>query len=104
MKYLYDCLGLESAEVEGIRYQLLHRTAFALIEADRYHASSALMLIHSFSPSDKWFEDFEGFAALLEVKAEVNKIVYASRHDGCTFSEIELYLGWIRGEGKYLEV
>ncbi|MCH8826949.1 MAG: hypothetical protein IIB16_08325 [Chloroflexi bacterium] len=97
LKYLCDCLGLELADVDSIRYQLLHRTASALIEADRFNASSALMMVHSFSQTDEWFEDFAQFAALFGAKAEVDSIAYAKRRDDSLFPGIDLYLAWIKG-------
>ena len=106
LQYLCDCLGLNLADVDGIRYQLLHRTVSALIEADKFNGSRALMMVHSFSQTNDCFEDFEQFAMLFDVKAEVNSIAYAlrSRHRHPKFREIDLYLGWIRGEEKFLRV
>lgn len=94
LQYLCDCLGLNPADVGGIRYQLLHRTVSALIEADKFNASYALMMVHSFSQTDDSFEDFGQFAMLFNVKAEVNSIVYAPRslHRHPKFKEIDLYL------------
>ena len=104
LQYLCDCLGLAPADVDGIRYQLLHRTASALIEADRFNASSALMLVHSFSQTNEWFEDYRQFAALFGLEAEVDSIAYAPRRYSpqAKFTEIALYLGWVKGEEKYL--
>jgi hypothetical protein len=48
-QYLTETLGLEDADLSNIYYQLLHRTASAIIEAKRFHASTAVMLVHSFS-------------------------------------------------------
>ena len=106
LEYLCACLGLNPADVGGIRYQLLHRTVSALIEADKFNALHALMMVHSFSQTNDWFEDFGQFAMLFDVKAEVNSIVYAlrSRHRQPKFKEIDLYLGWVRGEEKFLRV
>lgn len=98
LKYLCNCLGLEPAEVDSIRYQLLHRTASALIEADRYNASTALMMAHSFSETNQWFEDFEQFTALFGVKAEVDSVKYALRRQNALFTGINLYVGWIKGK------
>lgn len=104
LQYLCDCLGLVPDDVDGIRYQLLHRTASALIEADRFNASSALMIVHSFSQTNEWFEDFRQFTALFKAEVEVDSIAYASqRHSPQSlFTEIDLYLGWVKGEEKYL--
>lgn len=51
------------------RYQLLHRTASALIEARRFHAAEAAMFVQSFSNEHRWFEDFEVFAGALGMRA-----------------------------------
>jgi hypothetical protein len=59
---LCETLGLGAAQVGGIRYQLLHRTASAIYEAKRYRCRHALMLVHSFSPTHRWFEDFAAFS------------------------------------------
>ena len=64
LRYLCDCLGLCRADVDSIRYQLLHRTVSALIEADRFGASYAMMMIHSFSQTNEWFDDFAQFVGL----------------------------------------
>jgi len=50
---------------EDIRYQLLHRTASAIYEAQRYRTGRALMLVHSFSLTDASFPDFQAFAELM---------------------------------------
>jgi hypothetical protein len=61
-QYLTETLGLEDADLSNIYYQLLHRTASAIIEAKRFHASTAVMLVHSFSEEHKWFPEFGEFA------------------------------------------
>jgi hypothetical protein len=50
---------------DDIGYQLLHRTVSALLTARAFHAGTAVMLVHSFSPESRWREDFEAFAAAL---------------------------------------
>jgi hypothetical protein len=55
---LNDCPG-------KIHYQLLHRTVSALIEADRFCTTHAAMIVHSFSPTKKWFDAFGDFVTLL---------------------------------------
>lgn len=62
--HLCALLGLNSCPPD-VRYQLLHRTAAALIEAERFDAGMAGMIVHSFSPERRWFEDFERFVDLL---------------------------------------
>ena len=90
LAYLLDVLGLADDErLAPIRYQLLHRTASAIIEARRFGATHAVMLVHSFSPTDTWFEDFAAFAALYGANAKKGSTVQAS-----TLGDVTLHLGW----------
>lgn len=61
---LCGILELEVDDVLGLRYQLLHRTAAALIEAERFSASTAVTLVHSFSPKREWFDELRRSARL----------------------------------------
>jgi len=99
LKFLCDELQLDEDRIDYIRYQLLHRTASAVIEAKRFNAQNALMLVHSFSQLDEWFDDYCQFLALFEVKGKINSIVFGKNVDG-----INLYFGWVKGNRKYLEV
>ena len=57
LAYILALLGLK--ERPGwVQYQLLHRTASALIEADRFAALDAAMIVHSFSPNARWADAF----------------------------------------------
>jgi len=80
------------------RYQLLHRTASAVLEAQRFTAFQALMLVHSFSQSDAWLSDYQGFLNLFGVSGGVNQVVSAGVRSG-----IRLYLGWIRSAFPRME-
>lgn len=92
MSFLLEILGM--ASVPGaIRYQLLHRAAAALIEARRFHARHAVLLVHSFDPSHTGMADFEAFAALLGADVRPGSIAAApDRPDGVT-----LHLAWATG-------
>jgi hypothetical protein len=93
LRFICDLLGLKIEEVQGIRYQLLHRAAAALIEAERFSASHALMLVHSFSQSHDWFADYATFARLYGVaEPKVDTIIRARR-----LGDRILYLGWVSG-------
>lgn len=98
LSYLCDLLGLDMAAVDRIRYQLLHRTASALIEAKKFNAPNALMLVHSFSRENKWFEDYERFLALFGVTGKVDSLVFGRNING-----VKLYFGWVRGDKRYLD-
>jgi hypothetical protein len=99
LTYLCQMLGVDEEAMLPLRYQLLHRTVSAVIEAERFNAPHALMLVHSFSPTCESFVDYEGFATALGVAAEPNAIAYVGGRAG-----VELYLGWATGEAEFLTV
>jgi hypothetical protein len=98
LDFLCTELCLAAANVSNIRYQLLHRTASAILEAKKFNAPNALMLVHSFSQTDEWFENYALFAALFGIDAKKNRIHLASK-----IGAIQLYLGWVKGDPEYLE-
>ncbi len=97
LKFLCEILELEAQHVRDIRYQLLHRTASAIIEAKSFNAKFAIMLVHSFSKKNKWFEDYAQFLSMYGIDANVNEI-----HNVGELSGINLYVGWVKGGKKYL--
>ncbi len=96
LKFLCEQLGLSMPLPESIRYQLLHRMASAIIEAKRFNAAYAMMLIHSFSKIDESFEDYNLFLALFRAKGIKNSVV-ALRSNTKPF----LYSVWVGDEGDY---
>ncbi len=99
LNYLINILGLGDIDISNIRYQLLHRTASALIEAERFCARHAVMLVHSFSQEHKWFNDYSDFVKLFGPDADLNSLVYVGNRN----QTIPLYLGWIVGGAEYLD-
>lgn len=97
LKYLISCLGLTSEPPAGIYYQLMHRTASAVIEAERFGAQAAVMLVHSFGTSDVGFPAYREFCRLFGFEARVG-ILGTTR----ARNELPLYLGWVRGDERYL--
>ena len=91
---LCQTLGLDPAGVGRLRYQLLHRTASAIYEAKRYRTSHALMLVHSFSRTHRWFEDFSAFAEAM--------CLPVPRPNRCSTSKVcegvSLRLAWVADE------
>lgn len=58
-------MGLDPATLDpSLRYQLFHRTASAIVTAHRFHADRAAMVVQSFSPDRRWYQDFAAFAGL----------------------------------------
>ena len=87
---LCKILQLNVSDALGLRYQLLHRTASALIEAERFSASTAAMLVHSFSSDSEWLDDYKKFAEALGVTADSGEFVDAGMRSGR-----RLLLGWL---------
>jgi len=98
LAFIQSELGLTSQPDSSIRYQLLHRTASAVLEAKRFGASHAVMVVHSFSQEHQWFGDFAAFAGLLGVGAEVGRVFTVGEREG-----VRLHVGWVRGNPSYLE-
>lgn len=86
---IYDELGLTNPVADDIRYQLLHRAAAAVIEAKRFGADCAAMVVQSFSPEHTWFEDFEEFLKLFGIDSAKRDTLYETDMPGMT-----LYFGW----------
>ena len=92
LRFILETLGLPHAP-PMIRYQLLHRMASAVIEADRFRARSAVMIVHSFSRENRWFEDFKEFVALFEKNAEIDHLCMLQEVRG-----VNLFAGWAQGK------
>jgi hypothetical protein len=91
LEFLRELLGLVDPVPAALRYQLLHRTASAILEARRFLAPDALLLVHSFSEGDEGYRDFENFADALGVSVEPGRLVAVPG-----FAEPTLHLGWVR--------
>lgn len=92
LQALCETLGLDVTAVDGLRYQLFHRTASAIYEAQRYSCAMSLMLVHSFSARDAWFDDFVAFAEALGLPIRgPNSIAGPISLQGT-----QLSLGWVK--------
>ncbi|MFD0466017.1 DUF6946 family protein [Microvirga aerilata] len=98
LAFLCDRLGLDEQQLPpDLHYQLLHRTVSALIEADRFKTDAAAMIVHSFSPQQRWFGAFARFVSLFGCSAELGKLILV-RPDASR----PLYSGWACGEPRFL--
>lgn len=97
LAYLCETLAVDPGRVATIRYQLLHRTASAIIEARRFCCSHAVMLVHSFSQTHQWFEDFAAFGALYGVDIAVGEVRHLVALNG-----VGLSVGWVTGDRAFL--
>jgi hypothetical protein len=95
-------LQLDENAINHIRYQLLHRSASAVIEARRFNAQKALMMVHYFGQlresANESFQDYCRFLELFGKHGRANSLVLAKNIRG-----VNLYLGWVKGGKKYLD-
>jgi len=94
LESLCETLQMAQPAAGELRYQLMHRTASAILEAQRFGARSAVMLVQSFrvqarNDAQSW-DDFGAFCASLGATAARGQLVQAQR----TGSE-RLFLGWV---------
>jgi hypothetical protein len=92
LKQLLECIGLEHEPHGAIRYQLLHRAASAVLEARRFHAKFAVMLVQSFveSDSENHFADYEAFLSLYHQKAIKGRLTFLAN-----VGNIQLLTAWV---------
>ena len=97
LQAIAELLGIEGQIDGAVRYQLLHRTAAAVIEAERFSASAAVMVVHSFSLERRWLADYQRLAGLLGVVGEVGIIEQVRPSD-----RRPLVIGWACGDEHLL--
>jgi len=67
-----------------------------LIEAKRFDTSYAAMIVHSFSPTSKWFDAYAAFVDLLGGGASPDSACLVEVPGGQP-----LLLGWARGDQRF---
>lgn len=83
-------LDIEDQAIEGLRYQLLHRTAAAVLEAKRYRTNQAAMIVQSWCSVRSSFGDYLAFCrALGGLEPEPNRLTASINVGG-----VRLRLGW----------
>ena len=98
LRYLHEVLNVEMFD-DAIRYQLLHRTASAILTALDFHAPVAVMLVHAFDTPSERKSDFTAFCNVMgaiELATNVFKVP--------GIANPQLYLAWCDGNLKYREV
>ena len=86
LQSLIHSLGLEKEPLGTIRYQLLHRTASAVLTGQQYRAAAAIILVHSFSQERAGWPDYRAFAHLFGVDAVEGVVQHLSSR-----SEVPLF-------------
>lgn len=97
IRFICDLLGLDALPPDELRYQLFHRTAAAVLEANRFKTDRAAMIVQSFSQEHRWLEDFQAFADHFGLQAEPGKALIYNLPSG-----IPLTMGWTVGSAAFL--
>jgi len=92
LQFLGATLGVAVEQVGEIRYQLLHRSASAVIEAQRFAAAHAAMVVHSFSECRAGFDAYAAYLDVYGARSEPGRLVAL-----CETKGIRLYAGWADG-------
>lgn len=93
-------LGIPDIDVSHIRYQLLHRTASALKEAERFGARTAVVLVQSFNRAadDESWKDVLKFGEVMGVEVKEGGVVQSPRP-----TAVPLFIGWVTSSPADLE-
>jgi len=90
LEYLCQVLQLDHPPDTALRYQLFHRTASALIEADRFGAENAVMVVQSFREDPQSWDDFGSFCQRLGETPTPGRLSEIRRESGP-----RLFVGWV---------
>lgn len=103
-QFLCNILGLDgkcSIEDDILKYQLFHRAASAIIEAERCGAKNAMMMVHSFyiNHEESHFEDYRNFLSLFSINPDdVMELSLVTAPDSVgSNKDIQLHFAWITG-------
>jgi hypothetical protein len=69
-----------------------HCLSFSVFEAVRFTTKIAVMVVHSFSQEDLWFEEYERFGGLYGANPILNVMVFL-----CETQGVKLFSGWAKG-------
>jgi hypothetical protein len=97
-KFIADQLGFADFVPRGVRYQLLHRLASAAIEARRFGARDAVLLVHAWATNKDLLADYKHFLDAWGRSAKPGELV-ALKDRG----DIRLHAGWVKGNARFLK-
>ena len=96
--FLLKTLGLSARPDDGIRYQLLHRAASAILAGEQFRATAAIILVHSFSQEMVGWPDYQAFTRLFGVEAKVGVVQKLGSE-----SLVPLFGCWVVGDPVFLD-
>jgi hypothetical protein len=93
LQWLCNLLDLSFDDQSEIRYQLLHRTVCALLEAKHIGANSAIMLVQAFADCPENWDDYAEFAEKMGFTSIAPNSISEAKVLSA-FPGISLHLGW----------
>lgn len=87
---LLETLGVSELP-EHLHYQLVHRAAAPILEARRFGADTALLLVQSFDNGDAGFTAYREFVTALGGEAAIGSATSLGRRSG-----VDLWAAWVR--------
>jgi hypothetical protein len=90
LKQLREVLEIQGQLPGSLRYQLLHRAASAVLEAERFGAQDAVLLVQSFAADPDSLSAFSQFGAILGCDCSTGMVV-----GGPTLGGVKLHLAWL---------
>lgn len=97
LSFICERLGVACPPDPTLRYQLFHRTVAAIVEAERFGAESAAMVVQSFAQDYRWFDDFAAFGACFGASLVPGQAAEVRLPSG-----MPLILGWATGAPAFL--
>lgn len=96
---LLDRLQFKSTAIGSLRYQLFHRTAATLIEAEKIGAHDAALIVQSFDKGRAGFDDFAAFADAFGTPISSSGELSTPRQ----LNDVAIRLGWTENPMQYPE-
>lgn len=91
LNFLNTILSTNIDADSSVRYQLLHRTASAVLTARQTYAEAAVVLIQAFTESERNFQDFQDFCKLLGF-SQIAKDAVIGPYFTAALPEVPLFL------------
>ena len=87
---LCSLFGLDPATCGELRYQLFHRTAAVILEAQRFRTNRAILVVQSFCPKASGLADARQFFSAIHMPGLVSGKLLGPK----LFGGVELWVGW----------
>ena len=93
LRQLCELWGVAEERVSDCRYQLMHRPAAAVLEAQRFGLKTALFIVHAFGDNSSSLDDYALWRAALGFDNSSN----ALQHTG-SFGGVSLWMAWVASD------